>query len=407
MQKLVVDLSIVDRRDIHLVGNYASELGEMSRIDIPIPQGFVITTNCFREFLTFNKLYSLSSDETKVKHGVFPTHMAKLIYIAYKKLENIFKDAHVIVTPSSPFTDQSVHKNVHFELKGDANLMHKILDIWAKQFNKLSLLSTKALEFGNITRLDIAIVVQKKLDLKKSGKIFTEDPITSDKSKIVIEQTGFDHTQYIVSKKDYKVLFRSHQSRLGKSHILSHYQVRILSHFGIILQRHFYFPQEITFTIDKNKIYILETKPMIHQLSNLQTNSKSNFESPSVSSHQFHPTNISHLKKNILLRGENLFPGIVTGPVRVIKNPKFLHSINPSEILVVPKIDQIQYPLIKKAKGLISENNTLTDKDKMIYRKFVARPTLQGVKNATILLHTGKVITLNSTKGEIHFGGLH
>lgn len=402
MQKFVIDITSCDKRDIDHVGRYAAEFGELSRIDIPIAPGFVITTHSFEEFLKANKLYSTSTTEEKIMHAPFPKEIVSQIYKSYNELSDLFKESTVIVSPSSAFGNfVYIHHGVYYEVRGDANLILKIKEIWSKQFSKISLLETKAHDFNNISRLDIAVVIQKKIDLSKSGTMFTEDPITSDRSKIVIEQSGFAHSHYVVSRRDLKLIFKSHQSHVRKSQMISHEQILNLANLGIKLQKHFYFPQEIKFSIDKNIIYILETKPMTHSIPQ-----------PSVKLRHMpllHYTarRPKQSKRDILLKGICTFPGITTGPVRVFKNYKAIHYVNPSEILVVPKIEKDQFLLIKKAKALITEKMALSDHDKMIYGKIVGKPIIQGAKSATSILHTGTVVTLNGENGEIHKGGLN
>lgn len=396
MPQNVISISKVDRRDIDVVGKYAAELGELSRINIPIPRAFVVTTNCFREFLMENRLYSIFPKELQIMQVPMSRQILKEIYTAYKELGNSFKENKVVVTPSSPFSNfENIHHNLHYEVRGDANLILKIKQIWAAQFSKISLLETKARQFNNMSRLDIAIVVQKKVD-QKTGTMFTEDPETSDKTKIVIEQDEFEHSHYVVSKRNFNILFKSHLTHVKKSQMISHEQVQALSHLAVLLQKHFYFPQKIKFSIDKNIIYILETKPMTHVMSK-----------PPQKSHSHFPKHHQQFKRDILLKGICAFPGIATGPVKVFKNTKDIYSVNPSEILVISKVERYLFPKIKKAKGLITEIASLTGHDKMIYRKIVAKPIIQGAKNATSILHTGIVVTVNGATGEVYKGGFN
>ncbi|MBI2028591.1 MAG: hypothetical protein HYT07_03190 [Candidatus Levybacteria bacterium] len=397
MGNYVLDISKVDKRDVDHAGQYAAQLGELSRIRVPVPEGFVVTTNCFREFLIANKLYSISSTEKQVMHASMPEDMASQVHDYYSRLGNRFKENAVIATPSSPFS----FKNIHYEVKGDANLIVAIKEIWAAQFKKITLLEIGSDEINNLSRLDIAVAVQKKVNSRKSGTMFTEDPLTSDKTKIVIEEDGHEHSRYVLSKKDLRILFKSHQTHVKKSHQLSDIQARTLSHIGILLQKHFYFPQEIKFSIDRDIIYILSTKQMANSISESQS-------FPSTPGFLHHPK-LNHQKsrQRMLLKGVSTFPGITTGPVRIFKNYRIIHNVNPSEILVVPKIETSLFHIIRKAKGFITETASFTDHDKMIYGKIVGKPMIQGVIHATSALHTGSVVTLDGAKGEVYKGGLN
>ena len=269
-------------------------------------------------------------------------------------------------------------------------------------------METKAHEFGNLSRLDVAIVVQKKVDLRKRGTMFTQDPLTSDKTKIIIEQDEHEHSRYIVSKRDLKILFKSHQTKVKKSQMISHVQVRTLSHFAIVLQRHFYFPQEIKFSIDDNIIYILSTKPMTQVISKSspELHHAQSFPLPSSPLH-YPKHHYREHKRHILLKGICTFPGITTGPVRIFKNYRTIHNVNPNEILVIPKIEANLFSIIKKAKGLITEKMSFTQHERMVYAKEVGKPIIQGVLDATSTLRTGSVVTVDGAKGEVYEGGLN
>ncbi|MEM4155532.1 MAG: PEP/pyruvate-binding domain-containing protein, partial [Archaeoglobaceae archaeon] len=47
----VLWLSDVDKNDIPVVGGKAANLGELLRIEIPVPEGFVVDARTFRDFI--------------------------------------------------------------------------------------------------------------------------------------------------------------------------------------------------------------------------------------------------------------------------------------------------------------------------------------------------------------------
>lgn len=403
MSQDVIAISKIDKRDLDIVGKHAVELGELSRIGIPVPEGFVVTSSCFRKFLDDNKLNLAIPAEKEIINASISKDIVSQIYRAYKKLGSVFKESKVVLSLSSPFR----LTNIRFEIKGDANLIHKIKEIWASQFGKISLLENGISNSNDLHMLDIAIVVQKKIDSEKNGRIFTEDPMTSDKTKIVIEQDR-NVSHYLISKRSLDVIFKGHLSKTMKYHKISNHEAIELASLGRNIEKHFYFPQEVRFTIDKNKFYILDSKPMTAIASK---------PSPGIASSAIAlsktkiagntKVNPKLTKRESVLKGTSVFPGIATGPVRVYKNHKSIHSSIASEILVLPKIDMSLLPIVKKAKGLIIEKTFFSDHDKMIYRRFFAKPVIQGAKNATIILRSGNVVTVDGQKGEIYKGGLN
>ena len=51
------------------------------------------------------------------------------------------------------------------------------------------------------------------------------------------------------------------------------------------------------------------------------------------------------------------------------------------------------------------ENGYFSNHDKMIYGRLVGKPIIHGAKNATKVLRSGNVVTINGEKGEIYKGG--
>lgn len=356
MNQFVIGISKIDRRDIDIAGKYAVELGELSKIGIPIPESFVITISGFKHFLAENN-----------------KNIIREISKAYKLLGGFLNDSFVIVTSSSP----SGLNNINYEVKGDANLIQKIKQIWAMQSG-------------------VAIVVQKKIVSEKNGILFTEDPHTADKTIIHIKHRNMV-SHYSISKKNLDIIFKGHLSKTNWSHKISDQEAIELASIGKKLQKYFYFPQEVKFAIYKNRVCILETKTMMRAVV-----VPVSYDSlPYLSSYK------PKVKREILLRGISNFPGIVTGQVRIIPDLKELKSVFPGQIIVTSKISPDSFPLIKKIRGIVVENIPLVGYSRILYSNIVAKPSIFNVKNATKILHTGNVVTVDGAKGVIYKGGFN
>ena len=56
MEKFVVSFHEVDKQDLELVGGKGANLGEMTKIGIPVPPGFIVTSYAYYYFLEKNRL---------------------------------------------------------------------------------------------------------------------------------------------------------------------------------------------------------------------------------------------------------------------------------------------------------------------------------------------------------------
>lgn len=170
----IIDFSQLHRFNLEEIGKKAYQIGILKHLKIPIPDGFVI-------------LYSpdLSIDSIKGIHA------------AYKKLSGLFSETSVNMLTSS-LSNKSL---ACLDVKGDANLIHKIKTAWTTKGEK-----------------SLAIIVQKNIQSKTKGKIITDNPLTYGANKALSN---------VVSK----------------------------------IKKYFYFPQEVEYALFKGKIYITGVKP--------------------------------------------------------------------------------------------------------------------------------------------------
>jgi len=399
MSQFVVPISSVSRNDIENVGKYAGELGELHQIGIPIPDGFIITSSSLQQFLAENNLRPESSEKQFV-HASFPQKVIRKIVRAYGRLSGILKDAIVVVTSSSPFSSLN---NISYEVKGDANLILRVKSIWEYECGK------KPFEDN------ISIVVQKKIESKKTGIIFTQDPHSPDETVVHIKHKSMV-SHYAVSKGNLDIIFRGHLSKAKISHKISDNEAIALASIGKKLEEYFRYPQEVKFAIDKNKIYVLETKSLIRSIKKpIFYNNFPEFNHKPKINHRVFLKGISSFPGiatgqvkvvRVFLKGISSFPGIATGQVKVVPNLKDLKSPLPGEIIVTSIISTDSFPIIKKIGGIIAENVPLSGNDRVLYSKIVARPLVFSVKNATKILHNGNIVTVDGGKGEIYKGGV-
>ena len=352
----IIDFSELNKADLDLVGRKAQELGELKQLGIPIPDGFVVTTSFFKEFLDQTGISEEILEVQKLNHPAIaesierlfdpikkkimdthiPEHLTLELHKFYKKLAGLFKDRSLNIFSSSPSDNKSViFKNV----KGDANLILKIKAIWASQIKK-----------------PVAIIIQKNINSEKRGKITTADPRLS----------------------------ASLAGELGSASV----PTKELENLAQKIQKHFYFPKDIDYVIEKGKIYITQVKPFTGAIDE-------------------RPKRIEPKKlRKILIKGSSINPGIAIGHTKILNQALNFAHIKKDEIIVLPKLDSSLYKNLKNAKAVIIENILSTSYDKMIYRKIFKAPTIEGAKHATKILQNGNVITVNGISGEIYQGGL-
>ena len=100
------------------------------------------------------------------------------------------------------------------------------------------------------------------------------------------------------------------------------------------------------------------------------------------------------------LQGIPVAPGVVTGPARVIHDPRRDTTLHPGEILVAPITDAAWSPLFIVAAGLVVDVGGPLSHGAIVAREY-GLPTVVNVKEGTRRIHTGQTLTVNGSTGEV------
>ncbi len=441
--RFVAWFSEVDKEDVALVGGKGANLGEMTKAKFPVPNGFIITSEAYYAFIrennfsvkikhlletaNFDKPDSLSQVSTHIKKLIIDGKLSKElvgdVFRAYSKLGTVFDDTLVAVRSSATAEDLANasfagQQETFLNVKGEAVLLEKIKEGWASLFNARALFYRHEQHFDNL-KIGIALVVQRMVESEKSGIMFTLDPVTNDKSKIVIEaiyglgelivqgQENPDHYEVlkndfsIISKKAVlqkkmlkKVGAKNKEIKLTKSQgghqKLSDKEIIGLAKLGERLEKHYYFPQDIEWAIEKNKLFIVQTRAVTTVNEKKQTKKAID--------------EIANTSRIPILKGDPASPGIAAGPVRIIKSAKEIGKVMPGEVLVAPQTNPDYVPAMKKAVAIVTDSGGRTSHAAIVSRE-LGIPAIVGTQKATKILKQGEVVTVNGTKGEIYKGG--
>ena len=106
---------------------------------------------------------------------------------------------------------------------------------------------------------------------------------------------------------------------------------------------------------------------------------------------------------SVLGQGQGLGSGTVSGRAHVARSTMDANNLNPGEILVVPSTSVDCIDALRRASGIITEDDDLNGHAAVIAKKLDI-PAVLGVANATTLVREGAIITLDTKKGEIYSG---
>lgn len=444
----------IDKEDIPVVGGKGANLGEMVQAGIPVPFGFVITSKAYFDFLEETDLTkqikaqlqlmdhknskSLSETsrviQTMILNRKFPEGLGKDIMHAYleinartakgsslvHKLVSGLKAPFVAVRSSAtaedlPGASFAGQQDTYLNVSGEVNLLKKVHQAWASLFTPRAIFYREENHFDHM-KVGIAVVVQQMVNSDTSGVMFTLDPVTNEKSKIMVEAIfglGEFIVQGEVTPDHYEVMKKSHEIsakkiayqtkamvRKGRENIVVHLDknkgsrqkisdelVVKIAHLGEKLEKHYYFPQDIEWAVENGNVYIVQTRPVTTTGKNQSQDN----------------TSLDTSKLQILVKGDPASPGIKSGPVKVIMSAAEIGKVYDGEVLVTKQTNPDFVPAMKRAVAIVTERGGRTSHAAIVSRE-LGIPAVVGTGNATSKLKTGEIVTVNGSKGEIYAG---
>lgn len=243
---LIKKFSEISKEDVNLVGGKAASLGEMTRFGIEIPPGFVITTENFQKLL----------DEDEI----------------FKAFDNL--DAEKVAVRSSAVAEDSLQSSWAGQLETylnipKENLIEKIKECWDSINSERALDYVSSLNMSE-NDLQVAVVVQKMVNSRSAGVIFTANPVTNNTNEIMIEsvlglgeslvQGSVTPDNFVIDKESGyikgKDIAQDEQSIYDED-------IEKLVELARKIEAHYGKPQDIEWAIDKeNKIWILQSRPI-------------------------------------------------------------------------------------------------------------------------------------------------
>jgi pyruvate kinase len=107
----------------------------------------------------------------------------------------------------------------------------------------------------------------------------------------------------------------------------------------------------------------------------------------------------------VLGQGIGIGQGSVSGMARVAHSAIEVGNFNPGEILVARSTNAEFVEAIRKAAGIVTEDESLTSHAAVIGLR-LGVPVIVGVKNATQIIRDGAILTLDTQRGLVYSGAI-
>jgi pyruvate, water dikinase len=307
------DVTLADRPR---VGGKGGSLGELTRANLRVPPGFVVTSEGFErvlaelekenpirprvEALSLQNLRGirLLAEEfrTRIRSTALPDDVCEDVAAAHAELCGSDLSCQVAVRSSATSEDSEEAsfaglQDTYLWVKGTEAVLECVRACWASLYSVPSL-SYRLKDCTPEKGVAIAVVVQKMVEARSAGVMFTRSPLTGDRSVITIESSwGLGSAvvsgevtpdRFVIGKitsqisvreiSDKQTLHRPAESggieraetpaELRRGPSLSDHEVKALAEIGCQIERHYGRAQDIEWAIDRaGEIFLLQSRP--------------------------------------------------------------------------------------------------------------------------------------------------
>ncbi|MGI5288561.1 PEP/pyruvate-binding domain-containing protein [Nonomuraea polychroma] len=186
-----LDFSEIDAGMLAEVGGKAANLGELTRAGLPVPPGWVLTTEAYRQVATGLETNGDGLAERARRHLLEAPVPAAVHEAIVKHYAALGPDIPVAVRSSAtaedlPFASFAGQQDTYLNVVGADAVVDAVRRCWA------SLWTDRAVAYRESNGIDhaavrLAVVVQVMVDAQVAGVMFTANPVTGRRRETVID----------------------------------------------------------------------------------------------------------------------------------------------------------------------------------------------------------------------------
>lgn len=439
----------IDKDDIPIVGGKGANLGELTQKGLEVPPGFCVTAGAYNHFIDSGglgskieenisnldvedsiELQKASSQIQKIINKTdIPKDLADEIILAYNILNEQIgvKNSEVAVRSSAtaedlPEASFAGQQDTYLHISGEEELLNHVRKCWASLWTARAIYYRENHKFDHF-EVSLSAVVQKMVNSKKSGVMFTANPVNNHIDEIMINASwglgeavvsgAVTPDEYIVDKNEKKIIEKHIAEKtvmvvkneqnvgtleanvgdyLGPEYInnqcLEDDEIMLLTEYGLRIEQLYGTFQDIEWGFDKdtNKLYILQSRPI--------TTLKGDIKVAKVKDEK---------ELKMLVRGLPASPGIANGKVKNIKDISEISRVEEGDILVTVMTNPDMVPAMRRASAVVTDEGGRTCHAAIVSRE-LGIPCIVGAKDASQILKEDMDITVDATRGVVYEG---
>lgn len=433
----------ISRDDVELVGGKSSSLGELtSNVKVPVPYGFATTVHAYRCFMKESGVSAKINDllkqltnieDTQQLHEIgkkirkiimkapMPTNLTNDFSEAYQQLAKRMHQDNPLVAVRSSATSEDLpdasfagQQDTYLNVKGTDEVINKIKECFASLFTDRAIYYRAKQNFPQ-EKVALSAAVQMMVQSVSSGIMFTLNVANGDDSQIMIDgiwglgeynvQGVVTPDDWIVDKDTMKIIAHTISAKKVmltrkadggveeqqvspdkvNQPVLTNEQVLTLAKYGKAIENHYGCCVDTEWALDdNNKLWMVQARPETVWSKRKTTN-----------------------EKQILLRGLPASPGIASGVIHIIDDPKHINEFKAGEILVTKMTSPDWVPAMQKAAAIITDNGGMTSHAAIVSREMQI-PCIVGANSlgtsAVATLKNSQMVTVDAKNGIVYDG---
>jgi pyruvate,water dikinase len=455
-QSDVLWFETVRNTDVPIVGGKNASLGEMINAGMPVPPGFAVTAYAYEKFIKqtgiAKKIYQIISETVTdpndpkqydaaskkirklIEKTPMPPKIAKSIKDAYRELNKRFNLKATFVAVRSSATAEDLpdasfagQQETYLNVKGPVELLGKVVKCWSSLFTPRAIFYRNEKGFAH-EKVFISVGVQKMVNSRAAGVMFTINPVTGETDEIVIEGNyGLGETvvagavnpddfvidkgtlkieerriarktiHYIRDPKTGKTVHLDVPTEKQKEPCVNDQEIIHLAKLANLIEAHYKKAMDIEWAIDKDlsfpkNIFVVQARPETVW-------SAKGMESPQVEEGK------PQADLKVVIKGIAAGKrGYGFGAAKVVLSPEEANeNMKEGDILVTDMTNPDFVPFMKMASAIVTNKGGITSHAAIVSRE-LAIPCVVGTETATEVMKTGVEYTVDSRNGIIYEG---
>jgi pyruvate,water dikinase len=457
---LVIWFDDLRKTDIPLVGGKNANLGEMISSGLPVPPGFAVTAYSYEKFIKethiAEKIYEIINETVidkndpkqydaaskKIRKLIektdMPERIENAVESAYRELNKKLNLTNTFVAVRSSATAEDLpgasfagQQETYLNVKGPDDLIGEVVKCWSSLFTPRAIFYRNEQGFAH-DKVFISVGVQKMVNSRAAGVMFTLNPVTGDPDEIVIEGNyGLGETvvsgavnpdDYVVDKKTLKIKERriarktvkyvrdpktGETVHLGvpeneqKQPCVNEEEIMKLAELAKRIEQHYGNAQDIEWAIDEDlsfpkDVFIVQSRPETVW-------SGKSMEKVTQIEEKKRTREREELK--VVVKGQAAGKrGYGFGVAKVVFTPdEASENMHKGDVLVTEMTNPDFVPFMKIASAIVTDKGGVTSHAAIVSRE-LSIPCVVGTETATQVMKTGTEYTVDSRNGVIYEG---